>query len=87
MAKKKTSIYLPDALDDALAAMAAEEGVSKAEFIRRNLQVVVARPTRPRLSVGQVRSLPGWRPHPDGIDGELAEVYEERDRARRERTR
>lgn len=80
---KKTSIYLDEDLDHALAAKAAEEGVTKAEFIRRNLEVVVARPARPRLSVGQVMSQPGWQPHPDGIDGELAEIYETRDRARR----
>jgi hypothetical protein len=51
-ALKKTSIYLDEDLDQALAAKAAEEGMSKAEFIRRNLEVAAARPKRPRLSVG-----------------------------------
>ncbi len=73
MATKKTSIYLDEDVDQALSLRAAEEGISKAEFIRRNLAVAAARPKRPRLSVGQVRSLPGWTPHPDGIRGELAE--------------
>jgi Ribbon-helix-helix protein, copG family len=87
VALKKTSIYLDEELDQALAAKASEEGVTKAEFIRRNLEVVVARPARPRLSVGQVKSRPGWQPHPDGIDGELAELYDARDGARRRTSR
>lgn len=84
---KKTSIYIEAELDEALTARAAEEGVSKAEFIRRNLQVIVARPKRPRLSVGAVRRRVGYVPHPDGDDAELAEIYERRDRERRERNR
>ena len=84
---KKTSIYLEAELDEALAAKAAEEGVSKAEFIRRNLKVIVARPPRPRISVGAAKQLPGHVSHPDGDDAELAEIYERRDRERRERTR
>ncbi len=45
---KKTSIYLEDELDRALALRAAEEGVTKAEFIRRALKGVVARPAASR---------------------------------------
>lgn len=84
---KKTSIYLEEELDQALAAKAAEEGVTKAEFIRRNLKVLVARPSRPRISVGAAQRLPGYVSHPDGDDAELAEIYERRDRERRERNR
>lgn len=80
MATKKTSIYLDEELDQALAAKAAEEGVSKAEFIRKNLEVVVLRPKRPRLSVGKLRQLPGYVAHPDGDDAELREILDRRDR-------
>ena len=48
---KKTSIYLEDQLDEALALRAAEEGITKAEFIRRTLTGAVGRPTRPRPTV------------------------------------
>lgn len=44
---KKTSVYLEEALDEALALRAAEEGVTKAEFIRRTLTGAVGRTTRP----------------------------------------
>jgi hypothetical protein len=46
---KKTSVYLDDALDQALALRAAEEGVTKAELIRRTLSGAVQRPQRPRF--------------------------------------
>lgn len=49
---KKTSIYLEPSLDEALAKRAADEGLSKAEFIRRSLASVVGRPKRPKLSSG-----------------------------------
>lgn len=49
---KKTSIYLEPSLDEALAKRAAEEGLSKAEFIRRSLAAVIGRPKRPKPSVG-----------------------------------
>lgn len=81
--KKKTSIYLDEDLDQALAARAAEEGVTKAEFIRRNLEVVVARPQRPRISVGQARTLPDYVPHPGGEEAELAELMDARDQAKK----
>lgn len=49
---KKTSIYLDASLDDALAKRAAQEGVTKAELIRRTLAGAVTRPKRPRVSIG-----------------------------------
>jgi hypothetical protein len=49
---KKTSIYLEPAVDEALAKRAAEEGVTKAEFIRRTLAGAITRPKRPKPSVG-----------------------------------
>ncbi|EHN10098.1 hypothetical protein PAI11_30580 [Patulibacter medicamentivorans] len=48
---KKTSIYIEDQLDEALALRAAEEGITKAEFIRRTLGGAVRRPVRPRPSI------------------------------------
>ena len=45
---KKTSIYLDEDLDHRLARRAAEEGITKAEFIRRTLAGAVQRPKRPR---------------------------------------
>jgi hypothetical protein len=45
---KKTSIYLDEVLDQGLARKAAEEGITKAELIRRSLEGVVARPRRPK---------------------------------------
>ena len=53
---KKTSIYLDPDLDEALARRAADEGLTKAEFIRRTLAGAIQRPPRARLSVGVVRS-------------------------------
>lgn len=52
MALKKTSIYLDDALDRVLAQRAAEEGVSKAEFIRRGLEGLATRPRRVKPTPG-----------------------------------
>lgn len=49
---KKTSIYLEPEIDEALAKRAAEEGLTKAEFIRRGLASLVTRPKRPKLSSG-----------------------------------
>jgi hypothetical protein len=45
---KKTSVYLEPELDEALARRAADEGLSKAEFIRRTLAGAVQRPRRAR---------------------------------------
>ncbi|MEY2533004.1 MAG: hypothetical protein QOF29_914 [bacterium] len=41
-------MYLEPALDEALARRAADEGLTKAEFIRRTLAGAVQRPQRPR---------------------------------------
>jgi hypothetical protein len=45
---KKTSLYLEPELDAALAKRAEDEGLTKAEFIRRGLASLVQRPKRPR---------------------------------------
>jgi hypothetical protein len=45
---KKTSIYLEPELDEALARRAAEEQLTKAEFIRRSLWALVHQPRRVR---------------------------------------
>jgi hypothetical protein len=45
---KKTSVYLEPELDQALARRAADEGLTKAEFIRRTLAGAVQRPQRVR---------------------------------------
>lgn len=46
MGLKKTSIYLDEELDHALARRAAEDGVTKADLIRRTLAGAVSRPRR-----------------------------------------
>jgi hypothetical protein len=43
---KKTSVYLEPDLDEALARRAADEGLTKAEFIRRTLAGAIQRPRR-----------------------------------------
>jgi hypothetical protein len=53
---KKTSIYLEPKMDEALAKRAAEDGVSKAEFIRQGLAKLVSTPTRPKPTIGAIRS-------------------------------
>ena len=45
---KKTSIYLEPELDEAIARRAAEEQLTKAEFIRRSLWALVHQPRRVR---------------------------------------
>jgi TATA-box binding protein (TBP) (component of TFIID and TFIIIB) len=49
---KKTSVYLEHDLDARLAQRAADEGLSKAEFIRRTLEGAMTRPQRPKPSIG-----------------------------------
>ena len=56
---KKTSLYLEPDLDEALARRAADEGLTKAEFIRRTLAGALQRPPRPKPSVGVYRSTHG----------------------------
>jgi len=45
---KKTSLYLDPDLDEALARRAADEGLTKAEFIRRTLAAAMQKPKRPK---------------------------------------
>jgi hypothetical protein len=45
---KKTSVYLEPELDEALARRAEDEGITKAEFVRRTLAGAVQRPPRRR---------------------------------------
>lgn len=59
MATKKTSLYLDDELDAKLARRAAEDGVTKAELIRRTLAGAVQRPSRARPTLV---GLPGDAP-------------------------
>jgi hypothetical protein len=56
---KKTSLYLDPALDEALARRAADEGLTKAEFIRRTLMAALQKPQRPKPHVGVFRSTDG----------------------------
>jgi hypothetical protein len=56
---KKTSLYLDPDLDEALARRAADEGLTKAEFIRRTLAGAVQKPRRSKPSVAVFRSTDG----------------------------
>jgi hypothetical protein len=58
---KKTSLYLEPELDEALARRAADEGLTKAEFIRRTLAGAVQRPKRQKPSIGVYASGKGAR--------------------------
>jgi hypothetical protein len=55
---KKTTVYLEPELDSALARLAAREGVTKAEVIRRSLWHAAADAPKPRMAVGVARSTP-----------------------------
>ena len=70
---KKTSLYLEPELDAALARRAADEGLTKAEFIRRSLARAVDRPAPPRIVVGSVRGRKRSREFPD-LETELLET-------------
>jgi hypothetical protein len=59
---KKTSIYLEPSLDEALARRAEEEGLTKAEFIRRTLAGAMERPRRPKAKGGIYVSPDGRSP-------------------------
>lgn len=47
---KKTSIYLEPELDRALARLAAAQGITKAEAVRRAVAAAVANTARPRIT-------------------------------------
>lgn len=71
MAMKKTSLYIDDKVDRALAVRAAAEGVTKAELIRLTLGAAVATPARIRpKAVGIVKD--GKPPIARDIDAYLA---------------
>ena len=59
-------------MDEALARLAAESGLTKAEFIRRGLAALVSTPKRPKPSVAVVRS--GRGDVSEHIDDYLAET-------------
>jgi hypothetical protein len=69
---KKTSIYLDEELDQSLARKAAEEGVTKAELIRRSLEGVVAKPRRPKpKGIGIIKGGPtDWAANDEKYLGE-----------------
>ena len=65
-------MYLEPELDLAMARLAAEQGISKAEAIRRALRVASAAAARPRISAVGVGSGPG--DVADDIDRHLGET-------------
>jgi len=70
---KKTSLYLEPDLDERVAARAAEEGLSKAEFIRRTLTSAVTKPKRPKpLGAGIIKG--GSKDGAANVDRELTET-------------
>ncbi len=69
---KKTSIYLEPDLDRALARLAADQGISKAEAIRRALRGTVSGGRRPRIAAIGVGEGPG--DVADDTDRHLAET-------------
>jgi hypothetical protein len=70
---KKTSLYLDEGLDEALARRAADEGLSKAELIRRTLAGAMNGPKRVKpKAVGVIRT--GGRPIADNLDEYLHET-------------
>jgi hypothetical protein len=70
---KKTSIYLDEDLDHGLARKAAEEGMTKAEYIRRTLSNSIERPRRPKpKGIGIIKNGPSdWAANDEKYLGEL----------------
>jgi hypothetical protein len=68
---KKTSLYLDPEVDAGLARLAASEGVTKAELIRRSLARTAERAPRPRLRAIGVGEGPG--DVADEVDRHLSE--------------
>ncbi len=56
---KKTSLYLEPEVDAALARLAEQLGITKAEVIRRSLRDTAAAAPRPRISAIGVGAGPG----------------------------
>ena len=56
---KKTTLYLEPDLDRALARLAVERGVTKAEVIRGALREATGRSARPRIQAIGVANGPG----------------------------
>jgi predicted transcriptional regulator len=56
---KKTSLYLDPDVDRALDRLAAAEGITKAEIVRRALEREVQRAPRPRIRAIGVGAGPG----------------------------
>jgi hypothetical protein len=69
---KKTSLYLDADLDRHLERAAAEDGVTKAAFIRRALRAAVADRPRPLIRAIGVSEGPG--DVADDVDRHLAET-------------
>jgi hypothetical protein len=69
---KKTSIYLDPSLDRSLARLAAGEGVTKSEYIRRVLEQAVRGSLGPRIRAIGVGAGPG--DVADDVDRSLAET-------------
>lgn len=70
---KKTSLYLDPDLDEALARRAADEGLTKAELIRRTLAAAMQKPRRPKpQAIGIIHS--GRTDLSENIETYLAET-------------
>ncbi len=69
---KKTSIYLDPETDRALSRLAEAEGITKAELVRRTLELAVAEAPRPRIRAIGVGSGPG--DVAEDVDRHLAET-------------
>ena len=69
---KKTTLYLDPAVDRALARLASDEGITKAELIRRTLASAATGARRPRITAIGVGAGPGHVA--DDTDGHLAET-------------
>lgn len=69
---KKTSLYLEPDVDAALARMAEQQGITKAELIRRSLRATAESSPPPRVSAIGVGTGPG--DVSEDVDRHLAET-------------
>jgi predicted transcriptional regulator len=69
---KKTTVYLEPELDRAVARLAAERGITKAEAIRQALGAAVRETSRPRIGAIGVGAGPG--DVADDVDRHLEET-------------